>query len=56
MTDKPAIEERGNGPLAVKGVLSMVGTDKAGIEVKPVMALCRCGLSGNKPLCDDSHP
>lgn len=55
MTDRPTIEERENGPLVVKGLARLTGSDGAEIEVKPVMALCRCGGSSNKPFCDGSH-
>jgi len=54
MADTPKIEERENGPLMVSGVTSMSGPDGA-IETKPVMALCRCGASKNKPFCDGTH-
>lgn len=54
MADTPKIEERENGPLVVSGITRMQGADGS-VEVKPVMALCRCGLSGNKPFCDGSH-
>jgi uncharacterized Fe-S cluster protein YjdI len=49
------IEERENGPLVIKGVTSMKDRDGAQIEVKPLMVLCRCGGSANKPFCDGSH-
>lgn len=55
MADTPEFEERENGPLVVKGLRRMVGSDGADIEVKPVMALCRCGHSKTKPFCDGSH-
>lgn len=55
MTDTPEIEERENGPLVAKGINRMVGPDGNEIEVKEVMALCRCGHSKNKPFCDGSH-
>lgn len=55
MNDRPQIEERENGPLVVKGIRRMRGSDGQEIEVKPVMALCRCGHSGTKPFCDGSH-
>ena len=54
MSDDAKIEERENGPLVAFGVSTMAGPDGA-ISVKPVMALCRCGHSGNKPFCDGSH-
>ncbi len=55
MIERPTIEERENGPLVVKGLHRMTGPDGEEIEVKPVMALCRCGGSKNKPFCDGSH-
>jgi len=55
MTDEPKIEERENGPLVIKGLRSMRGPDGQEIDVKPVMALCRCGGSKSKPFCDGSH-
>ena len=57
MTDdtKPVFEARENGPLIAKNLRSMKGADGAAVEVKPVMALCRCGQSGNKPFCDGTH-
>lgn len=52
---KPVIEERENGPLVIKGLTSMTDADGNAVEVKPVMALCRCGASKSKPFCDGSH-
>lgn len=54
-TDTPIIEERENGPLVVKGITHMRMPDGSEVEAKPVMALCRCGESKNKPFCDGSH-
>ncbi len=50
-----SIEERENGPIVVKGAESIVRTDGVAVAAKPVMALCRCGASANKPFCDGSH-
>ncbi len=52
---KPVIEEREDGPLVIKGLESMTDSDGNAVEVKPVMALCRCGQSNNKPFCDGTH-
>lgn len=41
---------RENGPLAFHADLSIRG-EKAGFRA----TLCRCGLSRNKPYCDNSH-
>ena len=55
MSDRPVIEERKDGPLIAKGIRRMVDADGGEIMLKPVMALCRCGASANKPFCDGSH-
>ena len=53
---KPTIECAKNGPLLVKSLTKLVriGSDAAH-ETKDTMALCRCGRSGTKPLCDGTH-
>lgn len=53
--DRNTITVSADGPLFVRGDLSI--TDEAG---EPILretraALCRCGHSRNKPLCDGSH-
>ncbi len=53
--DKPTIQQRNNGPLVVKNLSSFRLADGSRGETKPVMALCRCGASKNKPFCDGSH-
>ena len=56
MADKrTTITPRENGPLVVKGLEELRGPDGAALEVKAVVALCRCGHSQNKPFCDGSH-
>jgi CDGSH-type Zn-finger protein len=52
---KPTIEGRENGPLVVKGLGRLANSQGGELEVKPVMALCRCGGSANKPFCDGTH-
>ncbi len=44
-----------NGPLFVYGELAIeeAPTDMTGVQFRA--ALCRCGQSGNKPFCDNSH-
>ncbi|HUX67055.1 MAG TPA: CDGSH iron-sulfur domain-containing protein [Terriglobales bacterium] len=49
---------RRNGSLKVEGPIRLI--DSAGQEMtlpadKPVISLCRCGHSQNKPFCDGSH-
>jgi CDGSH-type Zn-finger protein/uncharacterized Fe-S cluster protein YjdI len=44
-----------DGPLYVTGDLAITGAleDMPGVRFR--VALCRCGQSGNKPFCDNSH-
>ena len=56
--DEPVIRLRENGPLVIQMPVKVV--DHAGNEFpipvgKPVVALCRCGHSANKPFCDGNH-
>lgn len=53
---EPIIESKKDGPNLVKGPLKLV--DASGKETlidRPWVALCRCGQSQNKPLCDGTH-
>ena len=43
-----------NGPLLLDGVFVVRGADGAEHRARKA-ALCRCGMSGNKPYCDGSH-
>lgn len=43
-----------DGPLLVRN-LEVLKNTKGEIDVKPTMALCRCGHSNNKPFCDGTH-
>lgn len=52
------IRVRENGPYVIELPIQIV--DHLGNVIpipagKPVVALCRCGCSGNKPFCDGSH-
>lgn len=53
MTTK--IQVLDNGPLLVSGSINLVDGAGEDLEVKNEVALCRCGLSQNKPSCDGSH-
>jgi CDGSH-type Zn-finger protein len=44
-----------DGPLWVTGGVAVVTSDGRRLEARNRMTLCRCGASGNKPLCDGSH-
>ena len=55
MTDKPTIEPVVNGPYLVKNLKDFRNSRGEVVETKPVMDLCSCGASGNKPFCDGTH-
>lgn len=46
-----------NGSLKIDGDFEI--TDKEGniynLQGRPIVSLCRCGRSTNKPFCDGSH-
>jgi CDGSH-type Zn-finger protein/nitrite reductase/ring-hydroxylating ferredoxin subunit len=44
-----------DGPLWVTGGIPVIRSDGTALEVRNRVTLCRCGRSGNKPLCDGSH-
>ena len=45
-----------NGPLLVRGPATLQTADGADVDhQRRVIALCRCGRSRLKPLCDGSH-
>ena len=49
------IECKPNGPYLVKGLNHLKDWQGNRMEPQPVMALCRCGGSANKPFCDGTH-
>jgi CDGSH-type Zn-finger protein len=51
----PTIECLSNGPYVVKELEDLRNSKGEPIKVKPAMALCRCGGSASKPLCDGTH-
>jgi CDGSH-type Zn-finger protein len=44
-----------DGPLFVTGGVRIERADGEPMETRNRVTLCRCGGSGNKPLCDGSH-
>lgn len=44
-----------DGPLLVTGGIRVMRADGQTLEVRNRMALCRCGQSKIKPLCDGTH-
>ena len=50
------IRVKDNGPLVVSGTFTVQDGEGNPISIdKHVVALCRCGHSGQKPFCDGSH-
>jgi uncharacterized Fe-S cluster protein YjdI len=44
-----------NGPLLVEGGCSLIDNEGKELVGRGSYALCRCGGSGKKPLCDGTH-
>lgn len=47
-----------NGPLVIEGPVTLLDHQGQPFTLpthKPLVALCRCGYSGDKPFCDGSH-
>jgi len=44
-----------DGPLYVRGDITIESPEGETLLADTRIALCRCGESGNKPLCDGSH-
>lgn len=44
-----------DGPLYLRGAIEVVTQDDTTLLEDTRVALCRCGASENKPLCDNSH-
>lgn len=55
MSQLPTITCTPNGPYLVKDLEILQVAQGVRLEAKPLMALCRCGGSANKPFCDSTH-
>ena len=55
MKQTPTIECKLNGPYVVKGLETLRNSRGDSMATQPVVALCRCGGSANKPFCDGTH-
>lgn len=55
MNNFPIIECKTDGPYLVKNLLDLRSSNGQSIPARPVVALCRCGGSFNKPFCDGTH-
>jgi CDGSH-type Zn-finger protein len=53
---QPTIKTYRGGPFLVRGPMALIDEDGRELQVRrEVMALCRCGRSRTKPLCDGAH-
>ena len=44
-----------DGPLWITAAVPIINSDGKQLEARNRVTLCRCGASGNKPLCDGAH-
>ena len=58
MADEVIVRIRDHGPALLEGPVKLLDADGNVFPrdaSKPVVALCRCGHSKNRPFCDGSH-
>jgi hypothetical protein len=53
--EAPTVRAVRNGPIRIKGEVEIVNKDDETVLEDNRAALCRCGVSRNKPFCDNSH-
>lgn len=53
--DKSIIEVKDNGPYQLSGKFQLIDGNGNEYETASDISLCRCGRSGNKPFCDNTH-
>lgn len=53
--DAVSVRVSRNGPLMVRGPVKVVSADGELLAEDRRVALCRCGASRRKPLCDGAH-
>ncbi|MCX6046600.1 MAG: CDGSH iron-sulfur domain-containing protein [Chloroflexi bacterium] len=51
----PSIATMPDGPLWVRGGITVQTIDGVAYEIRNRVTLCRCGQSHNKPFCDGTH-
>jgi CDGSH-type Zn-finger protein len=53
---RPELRVCPGGPMLVRGASSVTtGDGQVHAVRRPVVALCRCGMSGLAPFCDSTH-
>lgn len=53
--EKITIKAVKDGPYVVEGCAELRGSQGERVAADPYVHLCRCGKSGNKPFCDNTH-
>lgn len=53
--DPVTVHAVADGPLFMRGAVTLQTEDGRTVRSDSRMALCRCGASANKPFCDNSH-
>ncbi len=54
--ERPTITTYRDGPLLVRGPVELLDQDGTVIDTgRRTVALCRCGKSRTRPLCDGTH-
>jgi CDGSH-type Zn-finger protein len=54
--ERPTITTYRDGPLLVRGPFELLDQDGTVIDTgRRTVALCRCGKSRTRPLCDGTH-
>ncbi|HLG10860.1 MAG TPA: CDGSH iron-sulfur domain-containing protein [Dehalococcoidia bacterium] len=54
-SEEVTITPRDNGPYFVLGPVKLVDPEGRANAYEGRLALCRCGLSVTKPICDGTH-
>ncbi len=56
MAEETLLSLRTNGPIIIEGNFRIMMADGKEVMVEGTRAaLCRCGMSANKPFCDGAH-
>ncbi|NJL03683.1 MAG: CDGSH iron-sulfur domain-containing protein [Chloroflexaceae bacterium] len=56
MAEETLLSLKNNGPIIIEGNFRIMMADGNEVMVEGTRAaLCRCGMSANKPFCDGAH-
>lgn len=51
----PEVRILKDGPILLTGLFKLTESSGIALDKEIEVYLCRCGGSGNKPYCDDTH-